>query len=249
MYYTFSDYMTITTPFSGDRVFVEVSFLNVSGKTAAYIYELNNQMFVNLGGDYVGPSISVKESSGIWELGDKVMIYLPEISDEISSVLRKDILVTVTGPDKQAVKTAQGVTLRDYNITEALEIELTQFGNYTVRYTVSDSSMNYAEYMYQIIVGDVKSPTVSLEKGYSNGCEKIGALGTKITLAQISVFDNISAEENITCETFVYGPDGGKVEISENKFQLTTRGKYTVCYLVLDEAGNSAFVSYTIICK
>jgi hypothetical protein len=129
-----------------------------------------------------------------------------------------------------------------------MEIELSAYGIYTVQYYAYDTAYNCGEYTYRIEVRDISAPSITLENGYFDGCKKAGKWGTTVRLASVILSDDISNAENVKLHTFAY-VGGHTVEVTDGKLALTQKGVYTVCYLAIDEAGNSTFVSYTIVCE
>lgn len=248
LYYTNADYVKLYSDFSQDKVYLEVEFTGLTAKTAFYAYEVNHQVLNNAGADYIAPTITARESSGLWSLGSKLKIYVPEASDELSAVLNGQIFVAVTGPDRKYVKSVDNVLLNGVNIWEEMEIELSAYGIYTVQYYAYDTAYNCGEYTYRIEVRDISAPSITLENGYFDGCKKAGKWGTTVRLASVTLSDDISNAENVKLHTFAY-VGGHTVEVTDGKLALTKKGVYTVCYLAIDEAGNSTFVSYTIVCE
>ena len=119
-----------------------------------------------------------------------------------------------------------------------------EIGSYSVEMIAKDSSENRAFYAYAIKVVDAEAPTVSLKDSMPTEVN----VGTSITVSDLSIFDNVSEEfEVYAC---IFTPRGKSEDVELGKaYKLSMTGKYRLCYVVTDKAGNVTVLYHNITVK
>ena len=229
-----SDFTGITN--SVARFCVEVE--GVSGVSQIIVKNLNAQTLNNAKLDRFAPQIIVDTKSGDRGKGEKVTLTGAFAYDTLDPV--SVITLDVTDPNGAYVKDINGVMLdgtqdatKDYSFT------VNEYGDYVIRYTITDGKGKTDHYVYAITAKDMEGPTVTLLQ-HSESAKK----GKTVTVAGTEVKDNIT--ENCTVVVYVFDPQGVNIKVTDGKFEAAMSGVYTVRYMAFDEDGNYAFASYII---
>lgn len=210
----------------------------VSGESQIVVKNLNAHTFNNSKIDRFAPQIIVDTKSGDRGKGEKITLtgaFAYDTLDPISSMT-----LEVTGPNGAYVKDENGVVLdgtqdatKDYTFIAA------EYGDYVIRYVITDGKGNTDNYVYAVTAKDVTAPTITLLKH-----KETAKTGDTVELAGTEVKDNITLE--CTVAAYVFDPEGANIKVTDGKFKAEMAGVYTVRYMAFDENGNYAFAFYKI---
>ena len=218
------------------RFSVEVG--DVSGASQILLSNLNSRALCYTLRDKIVPQYFVDSKAGEWGIGEQVVLtgaFAYDVLDPVTT-----LTLQVTAPNGAYVTDENGVLLngtqdsvKDYTFT------LEQYGDYTVKYVVTDGKDNTEEYAYCITSKDLIAPTITVSDPM-----EFAKTGETVAVAGVEVSDNITAE--CTVITYVYDPEGIRVEVTDGIFEATQSGVYSVRYMAFDEDGNYAFASYEV---
>lgn len=237
--------------FTSDKVILHLTIQDMVGKSGVTISKLNGQNISNRGTDIGNPVITEKQTTGKWNLNEKLTIYRPDVTDVLSPYLNDNFTITVLMPDGETAckDLSSGNILKDYKSSaQTYSIEISQYGNYTILYNYKDQSDNSVTIMSVVVVTDNVSPTFTLDGGY---CEKTIVsikLGNRVNLARFSANDNYTETENLRIMILAITPNFDTVVIDSNDLSYfpQIKGLHTIRYMCVDEAGNYVSVSYKI---
>ena len=170
--------------------------------------------------------------------------------------------MTVRGPDGAEVWSTSGRRLVNVDPTQEYEIELTQYGQYTVSLTVIDSSGNRRPLSYAINVVDSQAPVLSFETAPA----LTGKVGEKVAIPVCTVTDNydeiveyfvsVQLPDGTTRSLCVVARDneGNNLYTEDGRLQITyytafiprTAGIYKLVYNAVDTYGNAAMQAFSI---
>lgn len=238
--------------FTSDKVILHLTLQDMVGKSGVTISKLNGQNISNRGTDICNPVITEKQTSGKWNLNERLIIYRPDVTDVLSPYLSNNFTITVLMPDGETAckDLLSGNNLKDYNSSAAsYAIEILSYGEYTIVYRYKDQSDNEVSLMSNIVITDVECPTFTLDNGY---CEKTVVsvkLGNRVNLARYSASDNYTKTENLRIMILAITPNCDTVVIDCNDLTYfpQVKGTHIIRYMCVDEAGNYVSVSYKII--
>ncbi len=215
-----------------------IEVADVKGASQLVINSINGQSLNNTRMDRFAPQILVATKSGDRGLHEKVEIPGAFVYDTLDP--QCTLSLAVTDPKGDVVTDVNGVKLDGMqDPTQDITIELTQFGDYTIRYVAEDGKGKSTEYVYAITAKDMTAPTVTLKKHKTSA-----DVGDKVKVAEVEAKDDRSKKCNVY--TYVFSPEGIWVQTEDGAFEATEEGSYTVRYMVSDESGNYTFTSYEI---
>lgn len=226
--------------FESGLLSLRIELEDITQTSQIKLYSLNGQQFSRINYDVVAPQFVQHLSGGYAEIGQQIIIPRSIVSD----VLDPDVTfgMSVEGPDGEYIKDINGKVLGE-NTSPDVDYTFvpSQYGRYTVYYSAVDTSGELTEYSYVVHVVDTVAPVVTIKPADTSV-----ALGDVVSIAEVELSDNISAE--VGYYVYLKLPGGNIVRITENKFLANTKGKYSVIYYAYDEAGNVAVASYDITC-
>lgn len=229
------------TGFPSGKINFSFEFSGVKSRSSIDLYAVNNHMLLQSGGDDFAPQVFFDVPDvNVFRIGDLITLSDLKIGDVLDSNL--EVTYDVFAPDESHVISEDGVLLQgkiDY--TRGYVFRATQLGEYRVRVSAKDSTGNRASYSFVIKVEDLTAPTVTLQ----GAIPKELKLGDTLTVADITVTDDLST--SFTTSVVLIAPKGEhkKLDIGDKvKFEAT--GLYRLYYVVEDEAGNTAMLSYKI---
>ncbi len=226
------------TGFTNSLAYLSIEVEEVIGPSQLVIKNLNGQTFNNATMDRFAPQILVDTKSGDRAKGEKVTLTGAFAYDVLQPITK--LTLEVTDPNGSYVKDENGVVLDGtQDATKNYTFVMDQYGDYVIRYVITDGSGKSDNYVYAISAKDVTGPTITLLQ-HTDVAKK----GDTVTVAGTQVKDNITA--NCTVVAYAFNPQGESVKITDGKFQATMSGIYEVRYMAFDEDGNYAFVSYKI---
>ena len=239
--------------FTSHMVWAEIELENVTGEnTCVGIGGINNQRFyeaeefdlLDMMPEFYQDATDIASVNNV---GAKVVV--PEaLGADVLAVGCKTTLIA-TDPEGNPLTSLDGIVLNKVSADRAYEVELTAYGLYEFRYTVTDDLGRINKRgMFQISVEDTAAPSVAIAP-HANSAK----LGDKITIADIVITDNIDQSEQCTYSVYVECPDYDVLIMSlskdKNAFKATMRGTYTVWYFVSDTSGNVTLASYSVYVK
>lgn len=211
---------------------------DAAGASQFVVTNLNAQPMNNSKVDRFAPQIIVDTKAGDRGKGEKVELKGAFAHDTLdpNCVMTMD----VTDPDGEYVKDENGVSLDGTQDPEKDYVfEVNSYGDYTIRYVVTDGKGKTDEYIYAVTSKDVIGPTIELSKHKSSAKK-----GNTVEVATAEVKDNITKDCKVF--TYVFNPDGTSTKLVDGEFEALVSGTYTVRYIAFDEDGNYAFASYEI---
>lgn len=227
--------------FASSQIYLEIEFEQISERAELIFYSINNQSLFNFDVDIMEPQVFAKKSNGDVALGEKIKIYGGKVYDVLD--VNCTLTLEVKDPNGNVVVSNDGTKLdktcdafRDYEITASV------YGTYSVQYVGTDSTGSYVRYRYGFRVADFEKPVIELNKS----SEKLG-VGEEIKIRTYKVSDNMTKTEKLKVSIFVMNPDYVLEQVTNRKYITSKAGVYTVCYMVTDEAGNTAMASYKVV--
>ncbi|MFA7692759.1 MAG: immunoglobulin-like domain-containing protein [Candidatus Hydrogenedentales bacterium] len=181
---------------------------------------VDNSVDTSVPGSYT-VSYTVSDSSGNEAIEMRVVI-IEDTTSPIITLLGEESLTVECGADySDAGATAFDVCDGDLEVTVDNSVDTSVPGNYTVSYTVSDSSGNEAIETRVVIVEDTTAPIITLlgEESLIVEC------GTDYSDAGATALDICDGDLEVTVD---------------NSVDTSVPGSYTVSYTVSDSSGNVA---------
>lgn len=234
--------------FTSDKVLLKITIAGINGDSAIDVRQVGNQAFAaSVTMDNSLPMVSYRSSAGRYLKDSTVTIYPIEATDVLSTVVNKNITLTVQDANGTYLTSLDGVRLDGTCLaTRAYEIKLTGYGRYIVRYTVVDGNGKYSPDTYFMTVTDSQVPTVTLDKGYGADTVVSAKLGEKIDVVSFSVNDDYSPADKLKTFVCVIEPNHAMEILENTSFVAKKVGSYKVCYYCYDEAGNLSMEYYTV---
>ena len=190
---------------------------------------------INITGDYGGyRKIDSEYVVGRAICGD---VFAPNVSASVS----------VYGPNQEILFDESGLKLENVSADREYRIKLAEYGVYNVRYTAREENWvdNYKNFTAYITVADEIAPVIEATSSYTKEVK----VGENIILPDVKVTDNLTAEDKMTIMRYVVNSEGRYVILKggSNSLVATVSGVYTVCITAMDEAGNTATVSFEVV--
>lgn len=227
--------------FTSNYATFETTFVKANGKVGIEFSRLYMQPLASVSADSIAPQFyEMKKDSTRCSLNTVFNIYAPSVFDVIDPNVRTTL--TVLDPDGGHVTAKDGTLLKSADATKDYQIDLTEYGSWSVVYLIVDHRGNNVEPSYVIHVEDYVAPTVEI--GNAKTSYKVG---DKLKLASVTLTDNYSKAEKLSKSVLILSPDS-VMELYDEKqeYKLTKAGEYTIYFYVTDEAGNLTIASYKI---
>ena len=242
--------------FAEDDALIEIATVGAESGCTVAVAALNNQTFTQSMRESK-PQMSYKEANGVLEINAIYQIAPCYASSVFSSVLTKDVKVSVYAPSGEVVTSVDGTKLEGVTADKVYEVRLSQTGQYRVAYEVScvgssrktgEDIMSDDDY-YIVNVSEGIAPTVRFTDGSNEKTTVYLSVGSTHTLKEYVVSDNVSAAENIRVYTMIC--DAGFI-LEENGYGVESYvfknvGEFIVCVLAYDELGNSTMAYYNVV--
>lgn len=229
------------TGFTNNVAHFSVALEEVSGPSQIVMNNLNTQTLNNSKTDRFAPQIIVETKSGDRGKGDKITLTGAFAYDTLDPT--STLTLEVTDPDGAYVADENGVLLDGtQDPTVDYTFAMDEYGDYVIRYVLSDGKENTEYYVYAVTVKDVEGPTISFAKH-----EETAKVGDTVEIAGTEVTDNFT--QACTVVAYVFNPECANVPVTDGKFEAAMAGVYTVRYMAFDENGNYAFASYEIVVR
>lgn len=226
--------------FPSGKVNIRIGVENVIGKAEVFVVKINNQDFNKwVLEDSVKPQINFNGNfSKLYYYVGEVFTVLSTVQDDVLSTYVYTV-VTVNFDGKPVVDIEGEVLLNALSSKEYF-VRFTQIGTYSISYITIDSAGNSSVYSFNIKVKDSEQPIITIN----------GTVPQKAKLGLVNL-PSFKAEDNCTktCITYITltAPNNYTIILSNNSFTATMVGDYVVSYYAMDEEGNVAVKTYTII--
>lgn len=156
------------------------------------------------------------------------------------------VTLTVTASDGKVMKDENGRLLDTVKADEDYVIKLTEYGQYTLAYKISEvdwvgKSRNFS---VNVVVADEEPPKIT----FTGGGTKSAKAGDVIVMPKYKVSDNLSSSKDISVHVFVLTAKGKLIELTNgsNSIKCAYSGKYTFIVYATDAAGNSSSLTYSV---
>ncbi|MBQ8658064.1 MAG: hypothetical protein IJ506_02930 [Clostridia bacterium] len=236
--------------FSSDRVLMHIAMKGLTGNGVVTVRQINNQPFSDVSWDAYNASITTYSAIGVLEKGESITILPATVSDVLSPFVKSNFGFTVSNEKDEIMQSKDGVILNaQCDPTRSYEIELKEYGTYTLRYSYTDQA---GEATYETIllnVVDNVAPTLTLQEGYGENMLVRAKAGRQLKLATYKVSDNETATEEISVKIVIVTPRNEVVLADSTNLALKLKGEYKVYYYCMDEQGNYTARYYTVIAE
>ena len=243
--------------FEKDDALLEMSVV-AQGGLEVTVAQINNQEFtVTESMRESKPQLKYQAFNGVTEVGVDHQISACYSSAVLGSVLLKDVKVTVYSPDGEVVTSIDGVRLENVKANAPYTIKLEKVGQYRVEYVTSLIGANKVKTKvtlkdddyYVINVSEGQAPEIKFKDGANTQTTVKVKVGSKHTVKEFTVTDNVSSGENIKVYTMIldkyFTLEENGYGVSQYKF--TRAGEYIVYVLAYDEFGNSSSTYYNVV--
>lgn len=240
-------------PFATDGALLEIYATDVQN-CSINVSMVNNQKFAKSMRESK-PQMSFATNNGTWEMNDVYTVAPCYVYSALSSVLLKDVKVTVTNAKGEIVQSLDGVRLENVTADRTYDIRLTQIGQFRVLYTVSCvGSISDGETVltneddYIINISEGIAPTIRFDDGSNENTVVKLVVGSTHNVKKFSVSDNVSEEKNIKVYTMIFD-EGFHLEgngLNVGTYTFNRVGKFIVCVIAYDEKGNNTFAYYNV---
>lgn len=227
--------------FLRDKVYLTVTALEaeVGAQYAVSAVSLN-RMNTNTE-DYSDPAIVISGTyGGSYDWGSIYSIPKTYAADVLAP--HCEVSLTVYTPSNGIATDVNGVRLDKVDASAEWQIKLSEYGQYRIRYTASESDWfgNEKSLQYMVSVYDNVAPEIVLGN-YS----RTGTVGEVYRLPKRTISDNLTTEENIASYVYVYTPNGKLVSVTDSVL-FETAGDYEFRVTAIDEAGNVSYKTFTV---
>lgn len=234
-------------PFSSDRIFLEFTLKNATGKNGLRLAQLCNQPMTNNARDRYASTFSYENLfGGLNEINNTVTVFAGVATDVLSPYYAKNLRVSVETPSGGYVTALDGTSLQGAPATKQYDFITQEYGKYIVTYSYIDQSAQEVTGMYYIAVADMQSPTITLENGYGEMTRVIVKAGKEVNVAGYTISDNLTPSAELKTTIFVHYATGEFVQITDGKFLASTKGDYIVYYYCFDTDENYSIAKYYV---
>ena len=234
--------------FSGTFAYMDIELEKISGESVFTIVKLNNAIFDNaVKKESSQPIVNIDKAYGEYEINSIVNIKTPIFSDVFTPINYDTVKFTVIMPDQSYATTVDGVKLDgSQKWADSYDVELTQYGLYTVAYHGQDYLNNKGSGQYRFEAKDKNAPQIIIKDDYS----KTNPMKVKVGEVKIKydVIDNINAKEDL--KVIVNLMNNRTMSIQRDvgtAFNVSEKGEYTVFMYVVDKDGNKDSVAFKLI--
>ena len=242
-----STIVSLEAGFTTEKALFSVEFENITSAGTFNVYSVCGQSFgYYVKSDTILPMAYMDEIDKVAYVGDIFTLPKPSFADVLSPSSRLNCTVSVY-KSGVSVKTVDGTELKNVYALEDYSFKIDGYGTYLIIYKYTDGAGKTCELRPTISVIDVVAPTIKLNDYNGRPVETtIGAVNTPLSYA---ISDNVSKENAMDVLIVVYNCKGVRVSAARDSFVISKEGKYTVYLYCFDEAGNTAYVSYSLIVK
>ncbi len=224
--------------FTSGKVYIKFEMKGVEEESGVMLTMINDQMLnTDTAVDNGEPIIAIENTYDLLvvEYGSTFTIYKALVADVLDPTVRGTVSLTF---NNNPVTSKDNVIMKSVSCDREYEVELDQYGTYTLRYQSVDSNGNEKRESRLIQVIDGEAPVIKV----SNVPVELSLGENKVPKATAT--DNVTEEPTIwIC---IYDPAGNIIYAKDGKFTAVHSGIYKVIYYAIDENGNSAEKVYFI---
>ena len=227
--------------FNNNYVTFDTTFVKANGKVGIEFSRLYMQPLASTSVDNISPQFyELKKDATRCSLNTVFNIYAPSVFDVIDPNVK--VTLTVLDPDGGHVTAKDGTLLKSVDAMKDYQIDLNEYGAWSVVYLIVDHRGNNVEPSYVIHVEDYIAPTIEIGDAKTSY-----GVGEKLKLASVTLTDNYSKVEKLYKAVLILKPDS-VMELYDEKseYRLEQKGEYTIYFYVTDEEGNLSIASYKI---
>jgi len=234
------------TGFSSNLIYVHVDMLNAKAGAGYKFLSINGANISRRNLDVFAPAFKILgDFGGSKSLNQVIEIYPAVANDAFAPIT--ELTLTVYAPDGTIVTDNNGVSLNKVATDVSRFITLSQYGRYQIVYNITEKDWvvsNPLSLVKTVFVIDEEKPQVV----FTNATQTTAKVGETITLPNFVYRDNISANENIQIMRGVYSPMGifYLFDDTQNSIECMYEGEYKFLVMVLDEHGNMASITHSI---
>ena len=227
--------------FRGENVYVDIRFNGVIETAKIRVHRIGNQTLYQDCGDTNAPDIYYAGfGDGDQKIGDIVTLDRIYVADVVCPGVKVEYYVK--HQNGKYAKDVNGIELSAQNTdyTQKYQIEMTEYGRYTVTMRVTDLFGNSAAYTYNFSCVNLQSVKIEILDDQSESAK----LGETVTIKSFQV-PNFEMDE-LVVRIFIKDPEGVMKQVIDNVFVPDLRGEYVVSYYVTDVDGNMDMASYAV---
>lgn len=223
--------------FDSGYVYLETQ-VNTDVESVLTISEINGYEFNDITADIAGPVI-VLDSKVVEKcaLNQIVTIGKAKAFDVLNPTA--SVVLTVRGPNG-IMTSVDGVLLKNVDCSREYQIELSAYGQYSIRYDARDGEGRPAGESYTINIKDTIAPEVI----FNNGFRTTAKVGEEYTIPDYTLSDDVSASDKIVDRVYILTPFDELELFEDKKYVFKSAGEYMIYVLATDEANN--YVFYTV---
>ena len=242
--------LSVESPFTSNLVFFEFS---VEGATSAFdirVSKVGNQPVSNASRDYYAGTITYDNIyGGANTPGSTVTVYRAQGLDVLSPYCDENTTVSVRDMDNNYVVSVEGISLQAVTANRDYDFIVEKGKTYIVSYEFVDQNRQSQTSNYNIIVLSMDDPTITLEGGLDDRCTFKVKRGASVKVAGYEAKNADGTTAGITVYIYTVNPKNEMYQLEQDSFTASYAGEYTVLYYCLDEYGNFAMQSYTVIAE
>ena len=241
--------------FATDSALLEIEIDGVTTATSITVSQLNYQTFSKSIRESI-PQIAFQTANGALERNSVYEISPCYGSSVFSTVLTKDVKLTVIAPDGSVAKSVDNVLLENVAADKVYKLKLTQVGQYRVTYEATclisarngQESLSSGDY-YIINVSEGVAPTITFKGGVNTQTVVNLQVGSTHKVKEFTVSDNVTSKENIKVYTMIMSKDFTLEEDGYNvsSYVFKNVGEFIVYVVAYDELGNSSSAYYNVV--
>lgn len=226
--------------FDSGNVYVEMEVEGCVGTSELKLFRFANNVFSDEKEDICAPQLILKEDFPVLRYGTMGKTIM------ISSAIGYDVFDGIVGVTCE-ITSPSGVKIYSGDISEDKYITLSEYGQYSIRYTAKDNSINRQQFRCSIFVNDTKAPTIQAV----NLSSTIN-VGETLNIPKPVVTDDTDQEPKLY--VYVYNKDSEQrklVKMVDGKYQytFTEAGTYYVRFVAYDQYNNMQVAEYKVIVK
>lgn len=227
---------------------MEIEMENIYGESTFTIVKINNAIFDNsVKQESSQPLVNIEKAYGQYEINSIVNIKTPILSDVLTPINYDTVKFTVVMPDQNFMISLDGILLDGSQVwKESYDLELTQYGLYTVTYYGQDYLNNKCSGQYRFEVKDKNAPQIIINNDYSESNPMRVGLGKVEIKYQIS--DNLNSNADLI--VMINLMNNKTMAIQKNvgqSFTVQDKGEYTVFIYAIDKDRNSCYTTFKLI--
>jgi len=232
--------------FSSSLVYIKVDMVKADADAAYKLLSVSGTNLSRRNLEVFAPNFEILGDFGGNQSINATYEIFPALACDVFSP-NTTLTLTVTAPDGSIVTDNNGVRLENVPTDKSYFITLSQLGKYQASYYMVEKDWvvsNPLTLAKSIFVIDETAPKAK----FVNATVTTAKVGDVIVMPELSISDNVSANEKMTITTGVYNPNGQFIRFKENEnaIKCAYAGKYKFIAMVFDEFGNMACVTHIV---